>query len=243
MSRDDAGTRVLIADRLEMFRRGIVQVLHEAWPQWSCCSTAGIGELKALMAGERRDLLLLDLNLPGLGDVVGIQQIRALHPDCAILMVGDSEDRSVILECLSAGALGYVLRTTNPAQLLRAVETILSGAVFAPACLAGRPSLVPAVAPEMIAEEPKPGFPHFTGRQNDVFRLLAEGCATKTIARRLNLAVGTVKVHLAAIYRQLGVHGRLEALARGRDFDIREAKFGGFPVHDTRSIEVHELAA
>ena len=68
-----------------------------------------------------------------------------------------------------------------------------------------------------LARKASPLLAHLTDRQIEVFRLLSEGCATKTIARRLGLAVGTVKVHLAAIYRVLGAHNRVEALAKARD--------------------------
>lgn len=229
MNHREAAITVLVADRVEIFRRGMIAVMQAAWPHWSYCAADTLGELRIRMAGENRTLVLLDLGLPGLGGVAEIPHIRALHPDCALLVVGDTEERSVILECLSAGALGYLLRKTSAVQLLRAVETILAGAVFAPACLAGRSCAVPA-ATQATAAEP-PAFPHFTGRQKDVFQLLAEGCATKTIARRLGLSAGTVKVHLAAIYRRLGVHGRLEALARVRAFDTRETEFRGSAGH------------
>ena len=81
-------------------------------------------------------------------------------------------------------------------------------------------------AREARVGEAMPAIANLTGRQHDVFRLLAEGCATKTIARRLDLAVGTVKVHLAAIYRQLGVRGRLEALARVHACTSGNSEFG-----------------
>jgi DNA-binding NarL/FixJ family response regulator len=96
---------------------------------------------------------------------------------------------------------------------LRALETVLSGGVFAPAALAGAPSPPPV---HVSPTETSPLLAHLTERQIEVFQLLSEGCATKTIARRLGLAVGTVKVHLAAIYRVLGAHSRIEALAKAR---------------------------
>jgi DNA-binding NarL/FixJ family response regulator len=98
------------------------------------------------------------------------------------------------------------------------VETVLAGGVFAPGSLAGQPLREAPPAPlPAAAEDLDPVIAQFTDRQRDVFLLLTEGCATKTIARRLDLAVGTVKVHLAAIYRALGAHSRLEALAKARN--------------------------
>ena len=128
-------------------------------------------------------------------------------------MLADTDDRTAILESLGAGVNGYVLKSTTLGQLLRALETVLSGGVFAPAALAGAPPPLPVHMPQT---ETSPLLAHLTERQIEVFQLLSEGCATKTIARRLGLAVGTVKVHLAAIYRVLGAHSRIEALAKAR---------------------------
>lgn len=221
----DATLCVLVADQQELFRRGVIGVLRESWPQWSCAHATGIEDLKHLLAREAANLLIVELGLPGLGGTTGIQQLRALHPHCTVVVLGESDDRATILESLGAGAHGYISKSATPTQLLRAVETVLCGAVVAPASLAGRQ--LPLEAPRRQAQQvPAATLPGFTGRQADVFRLLAEGCATKTIARRLNLAAGTVKVHLAAIYRQLGVHGRVEALARFRDMIVADLVSG-----------------
>ncbi len=129
-------------------------------------------------------------------------------------MLSDNDDRAAILESLAAGANGYVLKSTTLASFCGRMETVLSGGVFAPAALAGAPPPLPAAY--AARPEISPLLAHLTERQIEVFQLLSEGCATKTIARRLGLAVGTVKVHLAAIYRVLGAHSRIEALAKAR---------------------------
>jgi DNA-binding NarL/FixJ family response regulator len=126
-------------------------------------------------------------------------------------VLSDRDDRAGILECLTSGANGYVLKSTSMSQLLRAMEIVLHGGVFAPAALAASPP-PPAPAESQVS----PLLAHLTDRQIEVFQLLAEGCSTKTIARRMGLAIGTVKVHLAAIYRVLGAHSRVEALAKAR---------------------------
>jgi DNA-binding NarL/FixJ family response regulator len=128
-------------------------------------------------------------------------------------VLSDQDDRAAILTCLEAGAQGYILKSTNPDQFVRALETILTGGLFAPASLSGVP-IHPPMPTYRQDLQYSPVLAHLTERQRHVFELLAEGCATKTIARRLDLAVGTVKVHLAAIYRTLGASSRLEALAK-----------------------------
>jgi DNA-binding NarL/FixJ family response regulator len=207
----------LIADRATLFRHGLLGLLKERRPGWSCAEAGMLDEAMAHLRVEPVDLVLLDLQLVGMPGATHLRRLRALFPSQKIVVLADSDDRATILDCLAAGASGYILKSTTVSQLLRAIETVLSGDVFAPASLAGlAQSAVTQSA--VAAREPaaSPLLTHLTDRQIEVFHLLSEGCATKTIARRLGLAVGTVKVHLAAIYRVLGAHNRVEAIARAR---------------------------
>jgi len=215
MDKDFADIGALIADRLTFFRRGMMSLLQESRPGWRLAEASTFDEVWTLLQDSRFDLVLVDLELPGLGGADGLRRLQALCPSQRFVALADSDARATILECLTAGAQGYVLKSASPSQFMRALETVLSGGVFAPATLTGVPvqhvPVAAAARSEIIAD---PLLATLTDRQRDVFRLLAEGCATKTIARRLNLAVGTVKVHLAAIYRLLGAHSRMEAMAK-----------------------------
>ena len=210
---------VVIADRLTFFRRGMAALLQESRPGWTLNEADSYAGLLAHLHC-RPDLVLLDLSLPGLGGIDGIGPLRALCPHSRIVVMADDDDSATILRCLTAGAQGYVLKTATPVQFQRALDTVLSGGVFAPASLTGVPLRVQAVAPRIDLTMPR-ALATLTDRQRDVFGLLAEGCSTKAIARRLDLAVGTVKVHLAAIYRVMGARSRLEAMAKA---------FGGLPL-------------
>jgi DNA-binding NarL/FixJ family response regulator len=213
MEKDFAEIGALIADRHTFFRRGMFGLLQESRPGWRLAEAGTFDEAWTHLQNSDPELLLLDLDLPNLEGADGIRRLRALCPVQRIVVMADSDARETILECLAAGAQGYVLKSATSAQFLRALETVLSGGVFAPASLTGDPLRAPAASPRTV-ENMEPLLATLTDRQRDVFRLLAEGCATKTIARRLNLAVGTVKVHLAAIYRLLGAHSRMEAMAK-----------------------------
>ena len=206
-----AQINVLIADRYVLFGRGLAGLLQEERPGWLFDHANSVDQMLDRLQAQPADLVLLDLHLPGLSGAEGLQRVRALYPNQTVVVMADDEERATILACLSAGAHGYLLRSTTMNQLLRAMETVLSGCVFAPAALTGA---APAQPPAMSSGSPL--LTHLTDRQIEVFHLLAEGCATKTIARRMGLAVGTVKVHLAAIYRVLGAHSRVEALAKAR---------------------------
>jgi len=203
---------LLIADRATLFRHGILGLLKEHRPRWCCAESSTLDGVLAHLRAEAVDVLLYDMQLGGQAEIASLRQLRTEFPQQLIVAMADQADRAVILEALAAGANGYVLKSTTLPQLLRAIETVLSGAVFAPATLAG----IPSTPARSAQPEINPLLANLTERQVEVFQLLAEGCATKTIARRLGLAIGTVKVHLAAIYRALDAHNRIEALAKAR---------------------------
>jgi DNA-binding NarL/FixJ family response regulator len=207
---DMAKTSALIAESHALMRHALVALLREARPDWNCDDVDGIDELRVRIIECSPTLVLIDLRLCGLE---GLRQLRLAFPDTTFVVLSDQDDRSAILACLEAGAQGYILKSTNPDQFVRALETILTGGLYAPASLSGMP-IHPPMTTYGSELQLSPLLSHLTERQRHVFELLAEGCATKTIARRLDLAVGTVKVHLAAIYRTLGASSRLEALAK-----------------------------
>jgi DNA-binding NarL/FixJ family response regulator len=203
-------TSALIAESHTLIRHALVALIREARPGWSCDDVEGLDELRVKIEETSPTLVLLDLRLCRMD---GLRQLRLGFPHTTFVVLSDQDDRGSILACLEAGAQGYILKSINPDQFIRALETILTGGLFAPASLSGMPihPPVPLQRPEL---QLSPVLSHLTERQRHVFELLAEGCATKIIARRLDLAVGTVKVHLAAIYRTLGASSRLEALAK-----------------------------
>jgi DNA-binding NarL/FixJ family response regulator len=205
-----AKTSVLIAEPQTLTRRALVALLREARPDWAFEDVEGLDEMHARLEQALPTIVLLDLRS---GGIDGLREARAAFPHTTFVVLSDQDDRATILACLEAGAQGYILKSTDPDQFIRALETILTGGLFAPASLSGAPIHPPVTQPRPELKL-NPLLRHLTERQHHVFELLAEGCATKTIARRLNLAVGTVKVHLAAIYRTLGASSRLEALAK-----------------------------
>jgi DNA-binding NarL/FixJ family response regulator len=207
---DVSKTTVLIAESHTLMRRALVALLREARPGWNCEDVGGLDELSERIARTSPRLVLLDLRLSGLD---GLRRLRGSFPHTTFVMLSDEDERATILSCLEAGAQGFILKSTSPDQFIRALETILTGGLFAPASLSGTP-IHPPVSLYRTDVKLSHTVLSLTTRQRDVFGLLAEGCATKTIARRLELSVGTVKVHLAAIYRTLGASSRLEALAK-----------------------------
>jgi DNA-binding NarL/FixJ family response regulator len=206
-------TRIIVLDRHALFRRGVVALAREAHADWQCADTDSLTGLREALTSETQVLALVDLDHHELDGLDGLAMLINTYPDHIFVGLSDDDDRSAILSCLTAGARGYMPRATNTTQFVRALETILDGGIFAPATLTAPAR--PAQGMPLTLSNPRMAvMPELTERQRDVFNLLAEGCPTKTIARRLDLAVGTVKVHLAAIYRTLGATSRLEAVAK-----------------------------
>ena len=162
-----------------------------------------------LQDGFEPDLVTVDMRMPGLGGVEAFRGLREAVPNAKMVVVSESEDRGDILGALSAGAHGYIPKSLPTDEMVRAFTDVLEGRVYAPAVLL-------AHAPLERAAVPIPGVAHvvLTARQRDVLNELLKGMSTKEIARALDLAEGTVKIHLAVIYRVLGVRSRAEAIAR-----------------------------
>ena len=201
---------VLVADRADLTRLGLLALMRDARPEWQTTEADCFADLHAHV--HLASLIVVDLDLPGLDGISGIRRLHTAHPGRCVVVLSDSDDRETILACLGAGAQGYIPKSTNATQILQAIDTVLEGGIHVPARLTMASTRVFARLPGLDADIAG-ALSRMTERQHAVFQLLQEGFPTKTIARRLDLAVGTVKIHLTAIYRALGVHGRLEALA------------------------------
>ena len=211
MEQESATIEVLIGGQPTLFRQGLTSLLREQQPGWRLIDADSFDALIDRLRNRTPALVLLDAQLPGMNGLAGLRKLCELAPQPRILVLADSDDRTAILECISAGARGYLAKSADPAQVLCALNTILADCVFAPASLTGA---LPQPITMRSQPDIHPPLATLTDRQREVFELLAQGHATKSIARHLDLAVGTVKVHLAAIYRSLDAHSRTEAMAK-----------------------------
>jgi DNA-binding NarL/FixJ family response regulator len=213
MSDDRTTISVLVGHKFTLLRQALTGLLQVRGPAWRFVQAETFGQSLELLEQHPVDLMVLDLQMPGLHGVGSLRRLRREFPEMKIVVLSDTDDNATILACLTAGVHGFLPKSASAQKLQQAIDTVLNGGVFLPATLAAGD-----VSPEPAGAMPEPDgalpVPLLTDRQRDVLRLLAEGCTTKTIARRLELAVGTVKVHLAGIYRALGARNRLEALVR-----------------------------
>lgn len=193
---------ILLVDDHPLFREGVVQILGkiepgaEIYEAWSCEEALDIiGREPGL------DLVLLDLMLPGMDGLDGLQRFRQRFPTLPVVILSAAEDPRTVRAALERGAQGYIPKSTPPRVMIHAIHLVLEGGVYAP----------PGVSDADNPDPAEQAAALLTPRQHEVLRLLVEGKSNKEIARTLALSDNTVRVHAAAIFKALNVRNRTEA--------------------------------
>lgn len=203
---------ILLADDHVLFRDGLSLVLGQLGDDIHLLVAGGFDDAldKARTCADL-EMALLDLNMPGMDGVRSIVRFRELLPDTPVVVISASEDVAEIGRLLDCGASGYIPKSSSARVLLSALQLVLAGGVYVPPVILTPPS-------DSASRDAKPGSQHppLTDRQLDVLRLLLQGKANKVIARELKLSEGTVKIHLAAIFRALNANNRTEAAMSAR---------------------------
>jgi DNA-binding NarL/FixJ family response regulator len=210
----------LVADDDEFFRIAIRSILVDRIGVAEVIEAASLDEaLERLSNQPEIALALFDLAMPGMESPASLAAVREHFPNMRVVVVSSSQRRRDILMALEAGVHGYVPKTLGVEDLAKALELILEGFVYVPASLSQLPSTrvgadrPRADQPPVSADEE--ALAGLTPRQREVLELIVAGKSNKEIARALNLGEGTVKVHLAALFRNLGVNNRAAAAAAG----------------------------
>jgi DNA-binding NarL/FixJ family response regulator len=205
---------MLLADDHPLFREGVKPVLHKLDPDLDLIEAIDYPSAFAAMhrAGEV-DLALIDLHMPGMSGMDGVIRFRAAFPEIPLVVLSASELAEDIHRLLAAGALGYVTKSSPSEVILGALRLVLAGGVYIP----------PSVLDQRSGADPDPARPGpLTARQMEVLRELAKGQSNKQIAKALAVTEGTVKIHLAAIFRILKVNNRTEAVLVAQKMGIDE---------------------
>jgi DNA-binding NarL/FixJ family response regulator len=210
----------LIADDDDFFRLAVVAILTRSFGFAEVVETGSLDAALDQLSTRRGavTLALFDLAMPGMEGPGSLSAVRECFPSVKVAVVSASTERNKILTALEVGVHGYVPKGIGSAELTRAVGMILDGQIFVPASLAVLDGAGPRPALEVrpaALDGRQPRLPDLTPRQRDVLALLVEGRSNKEIARRLQLGEGTVKVHMAALLRSLGVQNRAAAAVVG----------------------------
>jgi len=208
----------VIADDHALFRTGLRLLLNDGCGPGEVREAANVAELRALLTENSDvDLVVVDLFMPGMNGGPTVRELRASFPGLRFVVMSASEQRQHVLDALAAGAFGYIPKSLEPPAMVAAFTQILNGGIYAPTLLLTEPTLEPEPAnhasnAQLLAT--------LTPRQCEVLRLLGKGQANKEIARALDISEGTVKIHLAAIFRLLDVRNRTEAVLKASAFDL-----------------------
>lgn len=202
--------RVLLIDDHALVRKGIEELLQSRGVQ--VVASVGSGEEGVRRARELpADLILLDVKMPGMNGIETLKALRAGGVDAPVVMLTMSREDADLSAALRAGARGYLLKDMEPEDLLPALEAAVQGDNVVAQELVG--SLAGLVRGAAAAPAPRPAVPfaELTPREREILGCIADGSSNKMIARDLQITDGTVKLHVKAILRKLGLRSRVEA--------------------------------
>ena len=205
--------RILIVDDHALVRRGMSYVVKEGFPDADVVEAEGAAAaLEVMHDGTKVDLALVDVRMPDFDGLELLRSIKAEWPDVPVVMLSTYENAPYVKRALADGAAGYLLKDATPEDLSQAINVAMSGSGNV---------LSPRVIANLFEDQDVSGRRDnghgrrnefsLTTRENDILALLAEGRSNRDIAQALFLSEKTVKAHLAAIFRKLGVTNRTQA--------------------------------
>ncbi len=213
---------LLVADDHPLFRDALHAVISSGFTDAQLLETDSLaGAMAHIEALEGLDLLLLDLSLPDADGLEGLKTLRETFPGLPVAIVSAHQERQLVLDAITLGAVGYIPKSTPREQLLAALQQILQGQLYLPADIMRRPPprAIPAAAGE-DSEDKQSRLPRLTDKQLDVLGCMSQGMSNKQIARELDIAETTVKTHVSAILRKLGATSRVHAIVMAGEEDL-----------------------
>ncbi|RYU69863.1 response regulator transcription factor [Aliivibrio finisterrensis] len=200
----DNNYTIIIADDHPLFRNALFQSIHMAISGANLIEADSLeGLLTVLQKDSDPDLLLLDLKMPGSNGMSGLIQLRSQYPDLPIVVVSASEEPSIVSQVKSHGAFGFIPKSSDMKSLIAALNQILAGDSYFPAGSIKNSAACDDLATKIAA---------LTPQQYKVLGMLSDGLLNKQIAYDLEVSEATIKAHMTAIFRKLGVKNRTQAV-------------------------------
>ncbi len=207
--------RVLVADDHPVFREGLAALLASV-PGLVVVGTAADGLAAVALAREEQpDVVVMDVQMPGMDGIEATRRITAESPHIGVVVLTMSEDDETVFQAMRAGARGYLLKGAGQEEILRAMRSVAAGeAVFGQALARRVADFFAGTASGPAAASP---FPQLTAREEEILDLLAAGKSNPQIAQALFLSPKTVRNNVSNIFAKLHVADRAEAIIRARD--------------------------
>jgi len=194
--------RVVLADDHVLIRAGLRALLHSL-PNIEVIAEASDGhEAVEVIARHQPDVVIMDIGMPGLNGVDSTRRIVKQFPGTRVVILSMHANEEYVGRALEAGAMGYLLKGAEPAELELVFKAVMRGETY----------LSPSIAKHLVQDylshrkEKTQPLPDLTARQREVLQLIAEGCSTKDIANKLKLSVKTVDTHRSELMHRLDIH-------------------------------------
>ncbi|MCP1728426.1 DNA-binding NarL/FixJ family response regulator [Natronospira proteinivora] len=210
-------SKILIADDHPLFREALQGALSGRLDSVSLLESDSLeSTLQVLNSDDEIDLLLLDLRMPGSGDLYGLIRIREDFPLLPVVIISGSEEPAIIARCMGFGALGFIPKSLSSADIAQAVEHALSGDSWVPESVRGQLQGLSEEDHDLARR-----VAELTPQQHRVMLLMHEGLLNKQIAYQLDITEATVKAHITAIFRKLGINNRTQAVLLAEKLQLR----------------------
>ena len=213
-------TSILIAEDHPLFRAALQAALKQGLDSPLITETDSIARLQnALEQNSRQDLILLDLNMPGAHGFSGLLYLRGQHPNIPVIVISGQDDEAVIRKAAGYGAVGFIPKSSSMPQIQEAIKHVLNGERSFPEGINTNPTTNTDTSSDIDQR-----ISSLTPQQFRVLGMISEGLLNKQIAWELNVAEATIKAHVTAIFRKLGVRNRTQAVIALQQLELEDGE-------------------
>lgn len=198
--------KILVADDHALFREGVIHILQALDEKVVSFESSDVEQILCVVAeNDDLDLLLMDLYMPGQNGFDALDILTNSHPSLPIVVLSASNNPHDMRKTIQKGAMGFICKDSTSSVMLNALRLVLEGEIY---------------TPSQMMNTGNEYSHHLTQRQLEVLQLMEQGCANKIIADQLNISEATVKMHISAIFRELMVTNRTQAVLKALEQNI-----------------------
>lgn len=209
--------KIIVADDHPLFRSALCQAINKAVPAAAILECDSISQLESTLAANRdADLILLDLHMPGANGFSGLVLARREYPEIPVVIISASEETTIVQRALDYGACGFIPKSSDLPVISSAIQSVMQGNIWIPEKATEAASL--SKEEKEFAERIRT----LTPQQLRVFMMLTKGLLNKQIASEIDVSEATIRTHMTAIFRKLGVRNRTQAVLAANYLNIDE---------------------